>query len=151
LGVNKIGRKIFYDLETGNVIVDTGERQGFVMATTIEQDVSSYKALSERNRETFDVIELPFGIYMQDFAICEDYKVNVETKKLEFFYPDPNDPQPEPVYQEPLSIKVKSLEERNMQLMLAQAELIEKAEQDKMNMQLTMAEMFESLINQGGM
>ena len=74
----QIGRKIFYELATGNIIVDTGERQGAVIATTIEQDIATFTALSERNRETFDVIELPFGYRAQDFAECVGYRVDVE-------------------------------------------------------------------------
>jgi hypothetical protein len=109
----QIGRKVYYDIATGNIILDTGERQGSVLATTVEQDVENYTALSERNRETFDVIELSFGQYGQDFAECNGYRVNPDTKALEFSYPDPNtaDPQ-EPVYQAPLSEQVKELETR---------------------------------------
>lgn len=82
----KIGRKIFYEIATGNIIVDTGERQGAVIATTAEQDIASYTALSERNRDTFDVIELAFGAYAQDFAEYNGYRVNPVSKDVEFLY-----------------------------------------------------------------
>ena len=109
----KIGRKIYHDIATGNVIIDTGERQGSVIPTTIEQDIQTYKALSERNRETFDYIELEYGQYAQDFAECNGYKVNPETKELEFSYPNPNEEEPqEPAYQAPLSEEVKELKAR---------------------------------------
>lgn len=104
----KVGRKIFYD-KLGNIIINTGERQGSVVSTTIEQDIVSYTALSERNRETFDVLELPFGAYAQDFAECNSYRVNPVTKKLEFSYPDPNEPETPPVYRESLSEEIKNL------------------------------------------
>lgn len=104
----KIGRKIYYDLSTGNVIIDTGERQGSVIPTTIDQDIETYKALSERNRDTFDVLELPYGAYSQDFAECNGYRVNPETKELEFSYPDPNNPEEpqEPQFIKPLSTQI---------------------------------------------
>lgn len=108
--MNKIGRKVFYDLITGSVITDTGERQGNVSQTTIAEDVSMFTALSERNRETFDVLELPYGAYQQDFSECSGYRVNVETKMLEFSYPDPNAKAEEPVFQKPLSLKVSELQ-----------------------------------------
>lgn len=110
----QIGRKIFYDIGTGNVIVDTGERQGSVIPTTIEQDIQAYKALSERNRENFDLIELEYGQYVQDFAECNGYRVNPTTKTLEFSYPDPNLPPDEQdiIYQTPLSEEVKELKAR---------------------------------------
>ena len=82
--MNKIGRKLFYELATGNIITDTGERQGSVVATTIDQDIAVFTALSERNRDTFDYIELSFGAYAQDFAECNGYRVNLDTKAIEF-------------------------------------------------------------------
>jgi hypothetical protein len=113
--MNKIGRKIFYDIDNGNIIIETGERQGSVIATSIDQDIATYTALSERNRETFDVLELPFGAYQQDFAECNGYRVNVDTGTLEFSYPDPNEPEAEPVYQKPLSEEVGQLEKRTQE------------------------------------
>lgn len=103
----KIGRRIFYEKETGNVILEVGEREGFVTPTTVEQDIEMYKVLSERNRDTFDYIELEYGQYAQDFAESNGYRVNPETKELEFSYPDPNEPEAEPVYQKPLTVEVK--------------------------------------------
>jgi hypothetical protein len=111
--LQKIGRRIFYEIATGNVIVDTGEKKGFVQETTIEQDILSRTLLSERNRDTFDVIELPFGKYNQDFFECNGYRVNPEMKTLEFSYLNPNLAEPqEPVYQKPLTEQVSNLENR---------------------------------------
>lgn len=124
----EIGRKIYYDITTGNVIVDTGERQGFVMPTTIEQDIETYKALSERNRDTFDVIKLEYGQYAQDFAECIGYRVNPETKELNFSYPDPNEPEVEQPYEAPLSEKVASLEQENQLLKAQNNALSERAD-----------------------
>lgn len=106
----KIGRKLFYDLTTGDVLLDTGDREGAVRETTVEQDVAAYRVLSMRNRDTFDVLELPFGAYAKDFAQCTGYRVNVQTSTLEFSYPDPGAVQAEPVYQAPLTEKVATLE-----------------------------------------
>lgn len=108
-----IGRKIFYEINTGNVIIDTGERTGSVVQTLIEQDISSYTALSERNRDAFDVLELEYGVYAQDFAECNGYRVNVETKQLEFSYPDPNEPSVEQPYQKPLTEQIAELKSAN--------------------------------------
>lgn len=114
----KIGRKIYYEIPTGNIIVDTGERQGFVRETTTGQDIQTYKELSERNRDTFDVIELEYGQYAQDFAECNGYRVNTETEESEFSYPDPNAPEDEPVYQKPLSEQINELEEKTDQAIM---------------------------------
>lgn len=112
----QIGRKIYHDLTNGNILVDTGERIGFVIPTNIEQDIATYTILSERNRETFDVIELEFGQYAQDFAGSNGYRVNPETKELEFSYPDPNEPEAPPIYQKPLSEEVKNLKSQVLEM-----------------------------------
>lgn len=88
--MNKIGRKIYYDKTTGNVIPDTGEMIGAVVETTADQDFETYRALKERVRDTVGVIQLEFGQYAEDFAQCNGYRVNPETLELEFSYPDPN-------------------------------------------------------------
>jgi len=109
----KIGRKIYFDAQTGNVLINTGQRQANVIPTTVEQDVAVYTVLSERNRESFDYIELEYGQYAQDFVECKGYRINPDTKQIEFSYPDPNEVEPsEPVYQVPLSEEVEQLKER---------------------------------------
>lgn len=99
-----IGRKIYFDIFTGEVLADTGE--GNIIRTTVEQDIKRYRTLSERNRDTFDYIELDYGQYAADFQSCNGYRVNPETKQLEFSYPDPSEPEAPPVYQKPLSEEI---------------------------------------------
>jgi hypothetical protein len=105
-------RRIFFDVATGERITEVGRGEGMVIPA-VEQDIATYTALSERNRSTFDVIELPFGAYQQDFAECNGYRVNVETKELEFSYPNPGQPVTEPVYQKPLSEQIAQLKSDN--------------------------------------
>lgn len=117
--MNKIGRKIYYDKATGNVILDTGEKMGAVVETTIDQDIATFTALSERNRDTFDVLQLEYGQYAQDFAECNGYRVNPETLELEFSYPDPNATESqEPVYQKPLTEQLKETQQAVAELTL---------------------------------
>lgn len=116
---NQIGRRIYFDKISGEIILNVHERIGFVIPTTIEQDIQTYKSLSERNRETFDYIELEYGQYAQDFAESNGYRVNPETKELEFSYPDSNEPEEPPEYRPPLSEEVEGLKQEN-QLLKAQ-------------------------------
>lgn len=109
--MKKIGRKIFFDNTNGNVIFEIGEIQGVFIETLIEEDIANFTVLAERVRESFDVIELPFGAFSQDFADCNGYRVNPETQELEFSYPDPNAPQEPQPYQAPLSEEIKTLKE----------------------------------------
>ena len=124
----QIGRRIYYEIATGNVILDTGERQGAVVPTTIEQDFQTYAALAQRVPDTVGVLELEFGQYAEDFAACNGYRVDLsgETPKLVFSYPDPNQPpEAPPVYQKPLSEQIAELREENLTIMEAVAELYE--------------------------
>lgn len=108
-----IGRRLYYDVNTGHILIEVGERKGYVVETTVEQDIQTFKVLSARVRESFDYIQLEYGQYAQDFAESNGYRVNPATKELEFSYPDPNDEEPqEPVYQLPLSKEVEELKKR---------------------------------------
>jgi len=111
--VLQIGRKIYFDKTTGDRLVDTGERIGNVREMTQEEDFAAYVALSERVPETVGCLQLEYGQYAQDFAECNGYQVNPQTLQLEFSYPDPNIPTPEPVYRKPLSTEVDELKAEN--------------------------------------
>lgn len=115
-------RRIYYDVLNGNKLVQV-VFFGFVTPSTVEQDIATYTALSERNRDSFDVLELEYGQYAQDFAECNGYRVNPQTKELEFSYPDPNEPTAPPVYQEPLSKQVERLKQEDLNNKEAIAEL----------------------------
>lgn len=104
-----IGRKVYYDVNNGNVILITDEMQHDVIETTIEDDIATYKSLSERIRESFEMIQLEYGQYSKDFAECNGYRVNLETHELEFRYPNPNEPNVEQPFQPPLSVEVEKL------------------------------------------
>jgi hypothetical protein len=121
----KVGRKLYYDLTTGEVIVDTGEREGAVKRTSIEEDIMTYKLLLERNRASFDVIELEFGEYIKDFRDSDSVRVNLETNSLEFSYFDPSNPEEEIVYTRPLSVRMEEVENNTLTTMIAVTESYE--------------------------
>ena len=104
----EIGRKIYFDIATGNVLVSIGEMSGYIRETTLQEDFATYKALTERVLETVGVVKLEYGKYAQDFRECNDYRVNPTTLTLEFSYPDPSQPI---AYQQPLSEQVKDLQQ----------------------------------------
>lgn len=142
----QIGRKLYYEIKTGNIILNTGERQGSVIETTREQDFETYKALKDRIPETVGLIELEYGEYAEDFAACNGYRINIETTEIEFSYPDPNaEPeQPQvPVYQTPLSVRVENVESENagmaLELAMTQSRL-DLAEQEQANLLLSLVE-----------
>lgn len=112
----RLGRKLFYDNVTGLKIVDTGQWDNAIRLKTVEEDIATYKELSERNRDTFDVLELPYGAYAQDFIEGRLVGVDVETKVPVFEYPDPNAPDEPIVVKVPLSKEVIALKAENKML-----------------------------------
>ncbi|WP_135553242.1 hypothetical protein [Paenibacillus cymbidii] len=138
----QIGRKLYYDLATGNIIVNTGERLGSVIETTQEQDFAAYAALAERVPETVGMLQLDYGEYAQDFLECNGYKIDVtgDTPSLVFSYPDPDDPEEPLVYRKPLSVEVAELRAENASLRA-----------DGIDMMLALTEVYEQLLAmQGG-
>jgi hypothetical protein len=100
------GKTIYFDKSNGNIILSLGEGIG-LLPTTIEQDIATFTALSERNRDTFDVLELPFGANRQDFAECMLVGVDLVTKEPIFAVPDPSG---EPaVLDKPLSVQINEI------------------------------------------
>jgi len=124
----KVGRKIFYDNITGNPLVDTGQWDNVVRDKTVDEEIESYTALSERNLETFDVVKLEYGQHQQNFAKCNGYWVNPETKELEFSYPDPADPEAPPIYGKPLTDQMDELKQENILLKAQNNAISERAD-----------------------
>ncbi|RKN74991.1 hypothetical protein [Paenibacillus ginsengarvi] len=108
----QIGRRIYYDRATGDVVVDTGERSGSVVETTVEQDFAAYVSLAERVPDTVGMIQLEYGQYTQDFAEASSYRVDLsgDEPALEFQYRDPEG-NPEPEFRPPLSEEVADLKQ----------------------------------------
>lgn len=104
----EIGKRIYYDIITGEIIQIRGQAFGSVHDSSVEEDIVSYKNLSERNKETFDYISLEYGEYERDFQECSGYRINIETRALEFSYPDPTNPI-EPIFQVPLTTQIELL------------------------------------------
>jgi hypothetical protein len=119
-----IGRKIYYEKATGNVLVDTGERSGAVMVpNTIENDFKTYIALSGRTSETVGVKELSYGQFKEDFLNCNGYKINPSTLALEFSYPSATPEQP-PEFREPLTVQIDKIEQEKNTLKSGQAQIL---------------------------
>lgn len=78
----KIGMKVYFDVNTGNVIVITPEMTGPVMETTKEQDFKLYKALSELVPDNVDFVQFEYGRYQFDrFEGKEIVRIDLETNE----------------------------------------------------------------------
>lgn len=108
-GYKYLGKRIYYLKVDGRVILDTGEAEGWVNPTTTEDDWIIYSELSKYNKSEVDFMELQFGEFKTEFAECTSYRVNIETKTLEFDY-TPVPPAPEVPVKPSLHERVDDLE-----------------------------------------
>jgi hypothetical protein len=143
----EIGRRLYYVLRTGEVVLDTGERRGDVIATTIDDDFKVYTALSRFNRGALGVMELDFGDFKEDFQKSSGIRVDVTGAEptLLFSYPsEPGEEQPEePVYHPPIQEYLAALEQQLTETQIALTESLEAnlaAQEEIAGLQATMDE-----------
>lgn len=72
-----IGRKLYYELTTGNIIQDCGERQGSVVETTEDQDFQTYPSLQSYQQNQVGVIQCDYGYELTNFM---KYPFHIDTK-----------------------------------------------------------------------
>lgn len=81
--MNQIGRKIYFEKSTGNILVDTGEMQGNVVETTIDQDFQSYTVLQGRIKDSVGIIQLDYGQLTDKFLSCTGYSVDITKNPID--------------------------------------------------------------------
>lgn len=91
-GYKFFGSRVYYLKENGNVVFKTGQAEGWVTEITPAQDWEIYEELKKYTKESLDFIQLKYDEFRTEFAECTSYRVNVDTKQLEFDYT----PVPEP-------------------------------------------------------
>lgn len=91
----EIGKRIFYDTISGSIIVNTGEKSGNVIATTPQDDIRVYKELADRVESTYSWIDFTYGAHREEESLGGVIvRIDLETKKPVFKYPDPSGEAP---------------------------------------------------------
>ena len=108
-GYKYFGSRVYYLKENGNVVFKTGQSSGWVTEITPEQDWEIYEELKKYTKESLDYIQLKYDEFKTEFAECTSYRVNVDTKTLEFDY-TPIPPSPEVPVAPSLHERVDNLE-----------------------------------------
>lgn len=105
-----LGRRLYYQLNTGIIVYDTGERVGEnIVDSTIEEDFMYALELRNKDIEQIGILQLEAGQYSDEFSEAVSYRVNPETKQLEFGY-ELNPMQNE--FQKPYKNQISDLESR---------------------------------------
>ena len=108
-GYKFFGSRVYYLKENGNVVFKTGQAEGWVIEITPEQDWEIYAELKKYTKESLDYIQLQYDEFKTEFAECTSYRVNMDTKQLEFDY-TPVPPSPEVPVAPSLHERVDNLE-----------------------------------------
>lgn len=108
-GYKYFGSRVYYLKENGNVVFKTGQAEGWVTEITPTQDWEIYEELKKYTKESLDYIQLQYDEFKTEFAECTSYRVNVDTKTLEFDY-TPVPPSPEVPVKPSLHERVDDLE-----------------------------------------
>lgn len=129
--IKEIGQKIFYEIDTGNILVSHPSVRGdeaYVKERPLAEIIDLYPVLRDRDQASFDVIELNYGELDEDFAQSSEQWVDPETKQLKFAYRDPNAPEEPPVFRKPLTEEVEALKQENTLLKAQNTALSERAD-----------------------
>ncbi len=105
MSFTQLGRRIYYLVSNGTLVLDTGEYAGYdkTKRTTKEEDFLIYPELSKYVFNEIEHIDLSFGEFSEEFTTCLSFRVNPQTKKLEFAY------QSRDVFEKPLVEQLKEL------------------------------------------
>lgn len=88
----QIGSKLYFEKNSGNIILTIGDMEGFVEETTTEQDFENYTELKKYDKEAVEKIQLKYGELnrlLQEHK-ANTYKVDIsrEEPKLIFSWID---------------------------------------------------------------
>ncbi|WP_139992620.1 hypothetical protein [Paenibacillus paridis] len=115
----EIGRKIYYDNSSGNVILITSEMTGNVIETLPEQDRAIFNVLSERIKDSYSYVQLNYGEYSYEFSNGYPVHISIETGEISWSSFDvKTDNQRKTIEEE-----INELKENNIRIMLAINEL----------------------------
>jgi len=78
----QISRKIYYLKSTGVVILTTGEREGWVVETTMADDILTYPALQNIPPDTISFIQCNYG-YMPGYFKKFKYSIDITKNPID--------------------------------------------------------------------
>lgn len=150
--LKQVGTKIYYLKNTGDILIETGDMQGFVNESTFDEDYENYIYLKKYDKDKIGCLKLEYGQLGQLLADnkANSYRVDVTSNphKLAFKWIDYETGHPgEPPKNAEELIKEESDKVR-LEYATAIAELTEKVEKDKLELSTAIVEIME--MNSGG-
>lgn len=136
-----VGKKIYYELTTGDVILVTPEKHHpNSVNTTKEQDFQIYDVLAARSPDTVGVIQIEYGQYQAEFQSARSIKVDTETKEILFEYPR---------FDPPLITQIEQLKAENENLKVINQQLQEHIQLQQQQIDELTITLGDALLNGG--
>lgn len=149
----QIGAKIYYEKQTGNVILTCGDMQGFIVESSFDEDFETYSVFKKYNKEQVGCIQLEFGeldkLLIEHKANTYRVDISQNPHKLVFSYINHENEEVEPpkTIEEIIDEKIKEAKSENA---LGIAELYEKTKKDKLELSTAIAEVVEMVTSNKG-
>ena len=109
-----LGRKIYFNNNTGEIILITSQIDKHYIETTFEEDYNFYLQFRNYDKNVVDCIQLEYGEYDNEFNSKVCNKVNLDTKGL--IFEDREDREEDFNKFDMLEKKISILEEENQAL-----------------------------------
>lgn len=106
--MNRIGVKLYYDKNTGEVIFQNGEAEGIgITETTFEQDVEILELDKDRSLNDIGIMKFEFGEFYKLMGNNNSIKIDLETLKPIFYNIEIEKPTEEQLIKERLELLEK--------------------------------------------
>ena len=116
----KIGTKIYFEKNTGNVILELGDIEGYVVDSTTEEDFENYTELKKYEKTAVGKIQLEFGELDKLLEVnkANAYKIDIsgEKPKLIFSWIDPETEKPTEKPKTEVEILQEVVKEQNQKI-----------------------------------
>lgn len=148
----KIGTKIYYEKNTGNIIMTVRDMIGNVVDTSLDIDYENYKELSSYNLYSIGCIQFDFGEFSKLMSEnnADQYYVDVTGTEPKVIFTQSEDKKNEPKQKTLDEIIDEKLNEVKTELSTAITEIIENTEATKIELSTAITEVVEMITPKEG-
>ena len=143
----KLGTKIYYLKNNGNIIVETGDVMGCVVETSFDEDYENYTELKKYDKQAIGCIQLEYGELSKLLVEhkANSFKVDVSSSphKLVFEWIDYDTGKPAEPPKTMEELIKEEADKVRLEYAIAVAELTEKVEKDKIELSTAIVEAIE--------
>lgn len=145
--MERIGTKIYYLKNSGNIISETGDMMGCVVKTSFDKDYENYTELKKYDKQAIGCIQLEYGELSKLLVEhkANSFKVDVSSSphKLVFEWIDYDTGKPAEPPKTMEELIKEEADKVRLEYAIAVAELTEKVEKDKIELSTAIVEAIE--------